>query len=317
MRLARLLKILTAIQANPNLGAGDLAERCEMSVRTAYRDLDALKAAGVPIYCDKGYKLSPGFFLPPLKFTVNEAVALIVGAGAFIKQKGTPYSRPADEALAKVMAALPPELRELILESSENMLFDARPVIDYRLHRDTFDRLERARVGEQTVEIVYKSFGGTNAKRRRVDPYALLYRESRWYLIAFCHLRSQVKIFRIDRISDLAVTGETYQVPVGFSVESYLGNAWRIMRGPSARVRIRFKGKAADLVNESKYHPTQELTPDGNDHVIMSADVGDPMEMLPWIMGFGADAEVLEPLELRRSIADNATAIAKNYFSAD
>lgn len=316
MRLARLLKVLTLIQSNANRKAADLAEHCEVSTRTVYRDIDALKAAGVPIYFDAGYKLGPNFFLPPLRFSFNEAFSLIVGAGAFIKHHGTPYSRPADDALAKVMAALPRELRELILESSENMLFDARPLIDYRRHRDIFDRVEQARIKGLTIEINYRSFGGSAPSSRRVDPYALLYRENRWYLIAYCHRRSQIKIFRIDRISELAETGDTYKAPADFSVEAYLGNAWRIMRGPSARVRIRFQGAAAAVIRESQYHPTQELEPDG-DGVVMSVNIGDPAEMLPWIMGFGGEAEVLEPDELRRSIADSASAIAQNYFSAD
>lgn len=312
MPVARLFRILTAIEAKPTLRPADLARYGEVSERTVYRDIEALKAAGVPIYFDKGYKLAPNFFLPPLKFSFNEAVALISGGRAFVQQAGTPYAAAAEEAVAKVLAALPVELRNLTLSSTQTMLFDAQPVIDYRLHSPVFDKLEQARREGRTVDIAYRSTGHQSVGRRQIDPYALLYRDSRWYLVAFCHWRRQVKMFRIDRIEDIRITSGTYSVPAGFSVEAYLGDARRVVRGRPKLVRVRFTGKAVSTVSESHYHPTQELVKDG-DGVVMTVRVGNPMEMVPWIMGFGAEAEVIEPDKLRQALTREVKTMALTY----
>lgn len=116
-------------------------------------------------------------------------------------------------------------------------------------------------------------------------------------------------------MSAVTTTSETYRVPGDF-VDTYLGNAWRIMRGPTTAVRVRFTGKAATIVFESQFHPTQELTPDGDGNVVLSVNVSDPMEMLPWVLGFGGEAEVLEPQTLRKAIASQAAEVVEKYFGA-
>ena len=113
-RLARMLKIMVLIKARRRLNRKDLAEECEVSVRTIQRDINSLNYAGVPIFWSDGYEITPDFFLPPMNLTLGEVVPLAIAAMASCEGKGESYQRNVESALSKIIASLPNKARDQV-----------------------------------------------------------------------------------------------------------------------------------------------------------------------------------------------------------
>ncbi|MBW8484820.1 helix-turn-helix transcriptional regulator [Actinomadura parmotrematis] len=204
-RLYALVEELRAC-APRRLSARELAARYEVSVRTIERDVSALQQAGVPIYADVGrnggYTLDKSRTLPPLNFTPAEAVAVAIALG---RAGGSPYARAARTGLHKIVAAMPAAdsaaARELagrihFLPSAEPERAGGVPAV-----------LEQAMVERRVVRLRYVDAAGA-ATERDVEPAAFTAASRAWYLIGWCRLRGEARVFRIDRVQSAALLEE-------------------------------------------------------------------------------------------------------------
>ena len=148
----------------------------------------------------------------------------------------------------------------------------------------------------------YYTLSRDEFRRRLLDPYHLIYKSGAWYLIAFCHWRQKIKTFRVDRIQSIEETDIMFEIPEHFSLKEYLKNSWQITRGDEIQVKVRFFPPAARYVKEMKWLPTQEIKKEVNGNIIFTANVGGIIEIKRWILGYGSQAEVLEPKSLRNEI---------------
>lgn len=314
-RTDRLLAIVLELQARGAARAQDLADHFETSKRTIYRDIEALCEAGVPVVATpgRGYALMEGYFLPPLSFGVDEAMTLLLGAD-FVAQHFDPqFQAAAITARSKIEAVLPsrhrPELddlRESLHIISAEVQQSPTPEVQASL-----GRLRRAIHERRTVSFRYHTrHASTSAAPlgvRHADPYSLAHTGGTWYLMAHCHDRHAVRMFRLDRIEDLALTDATYVRPEGF----------RVLQGDRAHertmiVRVRFAEAAARWVRESRYFfvTDQQETPEG---LLVTLRVRREDDVLGWLLGWGQQAHVLEPESLRGRLREEAEAIASNY----
>ncbi|MBC7230279.1 MAG: YafY family transcriptional regulator [Actinobacteria bacterium] len=312
-RLWRVIKMLTLIEGKPGIGAAELAERCEVSLRTIYRDIALMKMAGIPLYTERGYRLSEGFFLPPMQFDLNETLSLAMGAEILARQKGTPFQRGAQSAMEKIFAALPEAIRDAASSEAAHFSPAWEPTVDYADHQPILEVLEEAVEGNRSVEMTYYALSRDEVTHRRVDPYGFLFRSNAWYLVGFCRLRGEVKIFKVDRIREARLLEETFTPPEDFSISDYMGGAWQVMRGEPREVRVLFSPQAAPFVKECLWHPSQrcEDRPDGS--AVFSFRVGGLSEICSWVVAFGGEVEVLAPPELRDMVIERARGVLGRY----
>ncbi|MDJ1006689.1 MAG: YafY family protein [Paracoccaceae bacterium] len=198
-RADRLFQIVQYLRGGRLTTAAKLAERLEVSERTIYRDIADLQGSGVPIDGEAGvgYILREGFDLPPLMFTRDEIVALVAGARLVRAWGGTEMARAAEEALMKIDAVLPPAERDR-----------ARAIEIHAVHmpnldsatRDRIDALERAAEDRVRLVLDYRDEAG-RATERPVRPLGLWFWGKVWTLIAWCELREDFRMFRVDRIA--------------------------------------------------------------------------------------------------------------------
>ena len=211
-----VLTVLELLQARRMTG-GELARRLEVDRRTVRRYVQTLQEMGIPVEGERGrygsYFLSRGYKMPPLMFSDEEALSLSLGLLA-ARRLGLAGMAPAVEgALAKVDRVMPETLRERlrVLEQTVTLSMNPPEVLpDSALVTDlvgAVDERRRVRLRYRTV-----SRGET---QRIVDPYAVLQREGRWYLFAYCHLRKDTRLFRIDRVLEAGVRDETFERPAG------------------------------------------------------------------------------------------------------
>ncbi len=204
-RADRLFQIVQYLRGGRLVTAAQLAERLEVSERTIYRDIADLIGTGVPIEGEAGvgYVMRAGYDLPPLMFTRDELVALIAGARMVREWGGASMALAAEEALVKIDAVLPEALRNTV----ETVAIHARNPGDFGPEtRALIDRLERAAQQKIALQISYNDNNGT-ASTRRIRPLGLWFWGKVWTLVAWCELRDDFRMFRLDRFIEVQDDG--------------------------------------------------------------------------------------------------------------
>ncbi len=315
-RMARLLKIITLVKANPRLNRLDLARICEVnSVRTIQRDINTLTIAEVPIYWSgEGYEIMPGFFLPPLALRLEEALALILSAKAYGSGEGKFHENALESAIAKIMATFPETTKNLLEEDSVKIDVGHREMSD---SNGLITRLHEAIFNKEQLRVVYYSYSSNKVSERIIDPYALTFRGRAWYLVAHCHTKDQVLLFRTNRIEKIQNTGKIFEYPNDFSMKDYMAKCWKVMNGEETKVVVKFDAKIAPLIKEVKWHPTQQIEdlPDGS--ILYTVTVAGTKEISFWILSYGADAEVISPESLRDEVMLVAKKMVPNMVVMD
>lgn len=311
----RMLAIVLELQRKGTLRAEDLAAGFETSVRTIYRDMQALSEAGVPIIGapGTGYSLMEGYFLPPLRFTAEEAVALLVGTDFVGQQFDRIYGAKAADAARKIEGALPAEVRtEAERVRAAIRLLGARVVTaNQGEEAENFAALRDAILERRKIRFHYaKGIAAANEERhsvREAAPYGLIFVRGSWMLLAYCELRQALRHFRVSRMSGLTVLADGFQLPDGFQLAHYAPVDDRGMT-----VKVRFDFEAAERVREagSFYMESMEDIPEG---LLVTLRVRRPEEVLHWILSWGAHAVVLEPESLRQRLRDEAEKMFKHY----
>jgi predicted DNA-binding transcriptional regulator YafY len=218
---SRILGLLELLQAHHVLGGRELARRLAVDERTVRRYARTLAELGVPVTASRGryggYRLAPAYKLPPLMFTDDEAVAVLLGLLA-ADRIGLATDRSATgTALAKLRRVLPVGLADRVAAVEEALGFTlSRPARAAGPDAGVVLALGTAVAGRQRVEIGYTAWRGA-ASRRELDPYGLVFHAGRWYVTGHDHRRDEVRTFRLDRISDVVPRpGQGFAVPPDF-----------------------------------------------------------------------------------------------------
>jgi predicted DNA-binding transcriptional regulator YafY len=208
-RIDRLFGILTLLQSKKHVTAEKISERFNISVRTVYRDIKALCEQGIPVSFEapKGYFIVQGYFLPPVSFSSDEANALLLMEslvyGFADKSIATHYS----EALNKIKSVL----RDLQKEKLEILNNSIRLQVPARLNSDSehLSRLQHAISSHLIVEVDYRN-NNNEVSQRQVEPIGLIFYAFSWHLIAWCHLRSDYRDFKVSRILKIHCTEQKF-----------------------------------------------------------------------------------------------------------
>lgn len=301
-------------QCPDGLTISTIAEKCGVCNRTSRRDLEALESIGVPIWEDGTKRgIAPGYFLPPISFTLPEAMTIFLAARLLLSYSNT-YNPNIDSTFVKLNSAVAPPLRDQVTRTIDWMQKLNR---DDRLRRIT-DRLTHAWINGRRAQICYQALGRSKAGSRMVEPYFIQPAtfEHANYLIAYCHQARKVLTFKIDRIIDIALLDERYSVPPDFDANKFLEPAWGItLYGKPMTVKLKFNSEIGRLARETRWHPSQAVKtqPDGSAVVTFKVPVTD--EFIAFVMRWGEKVEVLRPASLRRKVAGIAQGMMGVYRS--
>lgn len=221
-RIARLTAILTRLQSGKLVTANQLATRFSVSVRTIYRDMKTLELAGVPVYTEegKGYSLMEGYKLPPVMFTEKEANALVTAAHVINKTRDASLVEEYSTAIDKIKAVLRLGTKEKALLLSQRIAIS--PAFTENTSSNSLAQIQAALTGFKVLKITYQSSNTGDLIEREIEPFGLYYSlEENWLVIAFCRLRNDFRMFRLDRIKSLMTTEKTF-APHEMTLASYL-----------------------------------------------------------------------------------------------
>ncbi|MFI6369719.1 helix-turn-helix transcriptional regulator [Streptomyces sp. NPDC050546] len=326
MKSDRLLSILLLLQTHGQLPAGDLAARLEVSVRTIYRDVEALSAAGVPVYAERGSQggiaLLPGYRTDVTGLTADEARALFV----LVTEQAHAdlgLGQAIGSALRKVMVALPAPFRgDADLASRRIMIDPVRWRTSPRPSAVDLGVLQAAVFNDRRLRLRYRHGRDAQVRSYTLDPYGLVSKAGAWYLVA--DHRRQPMMFRLDRMLSASVVDEPVRRRAGVE----LADVWEALREGIDRipapVRVVARVQRSVLARFLRYH---EADLGGPMPVLEEAEAktgseGEPVELelrfpalraAEQLLVFGPAVEVLEPAELREALVRRARETVSLY----
>lgn len=318
-KIRRLMKLMEYLQSGRGHNSRDLAELCGITRRQVFRDLRLLQDAGLPVQFDSGrqsYRLPQATFLPPLELTVPEALSLIVLAlGLGDGRRGIPLQEPARDAAIKLLGNLPAHFRQQIGDLAEQIHIQTPARTELTGGPATLERLHAALRRRRRLRLLYDSLFEQRQISTLLSPYKLLFVGHSWYVIGRSSLHRTVRTFHIGRILNCELLDDEYEIPRRFTLERYLGNAWRLIRerGPSRPVRVRFQPLVARNVAEVVWHHTQQLDWNDDGTLDFRVRVDGLQEISWWVLGYGDQAEVLEPPELRELVRNRIAGMQARY----
>ncbi|MBT9259752.1 MAG: WYL domain-containing protein [Clostridiales bacterium] len=266
----RLWQIHLLIKTGQCPSVPELARRLEVSPRTIERDLAYLRDVfGAPLHFDRAKNryvyTEPTFELPPVPLTESEIAALLITTQLLQKHMDSPLAPMIQRVLERLTRLFPEEVMVQFSDLEEALLFGPSHGLEdpHALSPLIQDILQAIRA-KTTLLLSYHSASRREITRRHVDPYYLYFARSTWYLLGYCHLRKDLRLFALQRIRHLEITHRRFSVPKDFDATRLLQNIWQSFRGDSGapeKVILHFSPDVAPQIQERRWHSTQVLEP--------------------------------------------------------
>ena len=228
----RVLAVLALLQTHGRMSGSELAQRLEVNVRTLRRYIIMLQDLGIPIEAERGrngaYILSAGFKLPPMMFTNEEALALTVGLISARHINLAETDRAVESALAKLERVMPLDLKGRVRALTDTITLDPSRSSSAAPSEVVLSTMSSAAQLRRRVHVHYHPNRGEDTERD-FDPYGLTYYQHRWYVVGYCHLRQDLRSFRLDRVTHVSMIEAGFDRPEGFDPLAYLMQAITIM----------------------------------------------------------------------------------------
>jgi predicted DNA-binding transcriptional regulator YafY len=298
---SRVLTVLELLQSRPSITGPELAARLEMDVRTVRRYIMHLQDVGIPVEATigrhGGYRLRPGFKLPPLLFTEEEATAIMLGLLGTSWLEIGQSSIAVEGALAKVSRVLPVHVRQRLDTMSEHLFFfspqqETRPDVSLLL------KLSEAIGQQQRIAIEYRSHRD-EMTHRNVEPYSIVGWNGRWYMVGYCCLRQDYRTFRLDRIQQVEALMEPFERPEDFDCRTYV---MKMYAGEVARWHIEVEFQATLYTVQQKIPASYGTLAATSTGVLFQSRYEDINGMARYLMALNMPFVVRQPTELREAL---------------
>ena len=322
--LVRQWLVLKTLSARRNgVTVRELAEEHGVGQKTIRRDLETFQSAGFPleeITQERGRKawrlVASVQGEPPLPFAFDEAIALYLGRRLLEPLAGTPFWDASQRAFRKIRTALGPSALRYIDRFAVIFHQTATGNSDYTEKTELVDRLVEAIEDRRAVFLTYQSLRSTEPVTYDAYPYGLVYHRGSLYLVGHAPRHDSVRHWKFDRMDDVQFAELIFPAPEGFDLREHLAGSFGVFQGDGEiRIRIRFAKPVVRYVQESRWHSSQQLTlqPDGS--LLAEFQLDHTEEIKRWVLSFGRNAVVEEPVDLRREIVEELEAMVGAYQS--
>lgn len=309
-RFDRIVAIFIQLQSKRIVKAQELADRFQVSLRTIYRDIRTLEAAGVPLYSEAGvgYSLVDGYRLPPIMFTKEEAGSFVAAEKLMQKFTDSEMGSHFSSAMYKIKSVLRGREKDRLNLLEAHILMQQDGDLFSKHIPDALSKLFDS-ISEQTQLILsYQSFEAEFPSQRTIEPVGLFHENEYWYIYAYCHLRADYRQFRTDRIHKITATDVPFH-KIHPPLEQHLNQKTEavfttvIIKVDKSIVKhLRGGRQYYGFVSERDLGKTVEMT----FHCKNFYD-----SFARWYMMFADYAEIIEPPQLKNAVADLATTIYK------
>jgi len=306
----RVLAVLALLQAHGRMSGSELAQRLEVNIRTLRRYIIMLQDLGIPIEAERGrngaYVLSAGFKLPPMMFTNEEALALTVGLISARRLNLADTDRAIESAFAKLERVMPLDLKSRVRALTETITLGLNTVSSTPPSEVVLSAMSSAAQLQQRVHIQYHPNQGEDTERD-FDPYGLTFYLQRWYVVGYCHLRQDLRSFRLDRITQINSVSAHFERPEHFDPLAHMMQSIATMPRPFA---FELLLKTDINTAQKEVFDVLGILEASNDGVIMRGSVEDLDWLARQISIFSFDFIVREPDELREELKKHSVKLA-------
>lgn len=320
-QVVRQWKLLRRLERAPaGLSVSELAGGDDSAAqRAVYRDLEALQAAGFPLFSEEHAGQRCWCLTEPfrtqraLPVAPSELLALRGARSALQHFAQTPFFEGLQSLTDKLDALLGPEQRRFAEQMDEIVVGDRFGQPNHAEQRALLDTLTTACADRVTLSLTYRTSRGGETTRR-VDPYKLWLHRGTAYLVAHCHLRQAIRTFSVARIAAAEPTAATFAPPTHFDFDRYVAQRFRICGdGHPTPLTLWFAPEVAPYIRERTWHPTQHLEPAAAGAVTLTMTVDGLPEVAAWLLSFGPRARVLAPASLATAVQDQLRAALAAY----
>lgn len=317
-KLSHLLEMIITLQYKPLTSASELAEILRVDKKTIYRYIDSLNEASIPVHTKKGryggFYLDDEFCMKPNNLSEEELKAIIMASEILTKENGFNYETELKNAVAKIKKVeinAKPELQHMLEDKGFNLNYiGCMENLD-----ENIAKINYAMQKGRTLNVTYYSVNKNSAAVHKVDPYNLVFLKGSWCLIGYSYYLNCVETFKFSRIKRIKVTNEIYMKPVTFSLNEYFDKNIGKPNLEQINIKIKFSNNSnvSDFIKNNIWYDNQEIEETEDGHIVLKFSTPDFGDVKSWIMGFGAEAEVIEPQNLRDQILNDIEILLKIY----
>lgn len=304
-----MLAITIMLLNKEKVTARELADKFEVSIRTIYRDIDAINLAGIPVVSypggGGGFGIMENYKLDRQVLKLEDMIAIL---SALKGLNTTLENQEIDSVIGKISTLIPEDKASELETYEQQFIIDIMPWGDPVEFKKTIALLHKAVINKQTISFSYRNTKN-EVLHRTVEPMTLVLKGFAWYLFGYCRIKEGCRIFKISRIKELELLKETF-VPKNYSYKESMDSQKRTVE--TTRIRLKFTPDMRFSVDE--YFSTSDIletTPDGS--VIIETDIVEDNWLLSRLLGFGEHVEVLSPPYLRNKIKEAAQKIVEKY----
>lgn len=313
-KVERLIALLYLLKRRHGMRTKDIARELGTTERTVYRDIVSLNEAFQDyvqiIYTHEGYKLDRTIYAPPLRLIQTEIEAIDVAINALLETH--PQSQLARQALSKIKSTFY-DTDRVNLADLDQTLNVMSPVPKDKVAAKTLNDLEVAIKNQTQIKIKYFSHHSQKEKEYLVNPYGLVFRKHAWYLIGFVPNKDKVINFRAVRIKEIQPSNQTFERPENFSFQEVFSNSWMSYGGQPETVQLQFSTPTSYLIEELEWNDSQKTEVLENGDVELEMKVSINPELIGWVLSWGSDCKVIEPLSLREKVKAEVFAMYRQY----
>lgn len=326
-QVARIYALLDILDGSGRgLTVVDLTSRLEdrghsASRRTVYRDLEALEQAGFPLVAEGDGDSQAALWRlnrvarinEHLVLTSRELLALFLAKGVLTPLKDTPFYEGLDSVFKKLEERIGSRNQGFLGELSREITFEPGPRWGLGIDPDVLETLRSACAERHILKIRYASANSGQETDREIGPHYLYFGKGSLYIVAEDLGTHQVKVFAVPRVKNALMLEQEYEGSITDPAEFFDGTLGVFRAGQAVPVKIQFSSRISPYVRERRWHETQSIVSHANGSIVLSIDVAITPELTNWVLGFGAEAVVLEPLELKTELARVSGEVAKLY----
>lgn len=297
-RIDRLTAMIIFLQGHKQVTVEEIVERYDISERTVYRDLKALQEAGVPIGSEpnNGYFIVKGYHLPPVMFSKEEAAALLTGERLMQQWQGSTLSDSYQSSLDKIRAVLSGQEKEYLDVLDQHIkTFPYMEKLNSPQDRQIFNFLQESIFKREVITIDYYSPYQDKITQRNIESLGLLLRGARWYLAAWCRLRANYRMFRVDRIKNHSSTGIILSEPPPHTLKDFYDTNLKKEEKDIHKVVVRFSHEMFRYLGDQKYNygwVSQEDVTEGKELTFLTYSIE---YIARWLISWGKNIQIIEP----------------------
>lgn len=308
MKVDRLVSIIMILLDKKRIGAQELADMFEVSPRTIYRDIDAINMAGIPVRgasgVGGGFEIMQEYKVDKKVFSADDLSALLMGLSSL---SGMIRGDELVHALAKVKSFIPADRAKEIELKANQICIDLSPWMGNRNIQPYLETIQSALQENKLLSFEYIAHHG-NKTARTAEPYQLVLKGNHWYLQGYCRVRSDFRLFRLSRMSNLQMKEEIF-APRDYQKPQLDFDS--ILETMQTKIKIRIHRSVMDRVLD--FCTYEDFSPDGNEYYIVNFPFIDNEYHYDILLSFGDKCECLEPLHVREKMKRRIHDIVEIY----